>query len=451
MQAVQTTAPPAAAPVTTPDPVRAVRPRRARRGDDGCERHPASADRPPRVLVVTGSVGAGHNGAANELTRRLTGLGLEVSCRDYLDTLPRRYRRLLQDGYEFSAGKMPWFFEWLFQNEEHDSVVRSLTLYLCRLASRELGRWVDEGWDAVVTTFPFAAQSMGLLTEEGALTVPTVCYLTDPAPHRLWIHPRVQVHLTVTEATAAEGSERYGIPMAAAGPLACDSFAAPLPTSDRATLRAELGVPADALMALLMTGSMGLGDVTSSVEALRAVDGVTPVVLCGRNERLRQRLSAFPDVVALGWRTDVPALMGAADVLVHNAGGLSFTEALVAGLPAVSYEVISGHGRANAATLASSGLAPWPRDPQALAHALAEQAARGRVHLAPLPEHRQAAHVVADLARDWHARHATSRASMGTTRGGSRTARLLTASAERLRLRRPAPLTEPAATVPRRV
>jgi UDP-N-acetylglucosamine:LPS N-acetylglucosamine transferase len=203
-------------------------------------------------------------------------------------------------------------------------------------------------------------------------------------------------------------------------------------------------------MALLMTGSMGLGDVMSSVEALRAVDQVTPVVLCGRNERLRQRLSALPDVIALGWRTDVPALMGAADVLVHNAGGLSFTEALVAGLPAVSYEVISGHGRANAATLAASGLAPWPRDPQALAHALAEQASRGRVHLTPLPQHRQAAHVVADLARDWQARHATHRAAaLSAARAGSRTARLLTAGVERLRLRRPAPLTEPAATSPR--
>jgi UDP-N-acetylglucosamine:LPS N-acetylglucosamine transferase len=446
MQAVQTTAPPAAAHI----PAQATRPSRARYGDDGCERHPASADRPPRVLVVTGSVGAGHNGAAHELTRRLTELGMEVSCRDYLDTLPRRYRRLLQDGYEFSAGRMPWFFEWLFQNEEHESVVRSLTLYLCRLASRELGRWVEEGWDTVVTTFPFAAQSMGLLTEEGALTVPTVCYLTDPAPHRLWLHPKVQVHLTVTEATAAEGSARYGVPMAAAGPLACDSFAIPLPAAERAALRTELGVPQGRLMALLMTGSMGLGDVMSSVEDLRRIDGATPVVLCGRNEKLLQRLSALPGVVALGWRNDVPALMGAADVLVHNAGGLSFTEALVAGLPAVSYEVISGHGRANAATLAASGLAPWPRDPQALSQALAAQAARGRVHLEALPEHRQAAHVVADLARDWHAKHATHQAAvLGASRRGSRAARLLTAGAERLRLRRPGPLTEPGATTPR--
>ncbi|SEL47773.1 MGDG synthase family glycosyltransferase [Streptacidiphilus jiangxiensis] len=414
MQAVQTPVPPAVPSL----PVQALRPRRARRGGDGCELHPASADRPLRALVVTGSVGAGHNGAANELTRRLTALGLEVDCRDFLDALPRRYRRLLQDGYEFSAGKLPRFFEWLFQNEEHDSVVRSLTLHLCRLAARQLGSWTDEGWDVVVTTFPFAAQSLGMLTEDGALDTPTVCYLTDPAPHRLWVHPQVSVHLTVTEATAVEGTARYGVPMAAAGPLTPDTFAVPLSAAERAALRAELGVAEGRLLALLSTGSMGLGDVTSSVEALRTVDGATPVVLCGRNERLRRRLAALPGVVALGWRTDVPALMRAADVLVHNAGGLSLTEALVAGLPAVSYEVISGHGRANAATLAACGLAPWPREAGALAEALAAQAARGRVHLEPLPEHRQAAHVVADLARAHRrARQAPSASGGGPARG----------------------------------
>ncbi|MGF1431011.1 MGDG synthase family glycosyltransferase, partial [Kitasatospora sp. LaBMicrA B282] len=359
------------------------------------------AERPLRALVITGSVGAGHNGAAFELVRRLSAQGVVADCRDYLDALPRRYRRLLRDGYEFSANRTPWAFEWLFRNEERDSVVRSLTLRLCRLAARELAEWVRADYDVVVTTFPFAAQSLGLLKEDGRLRAPAVCYLTDPAPHRLWVHPRLDAHLTVTQATAAEGSERYGVPMTAAGPLAPAAFAERPTAAAVAALRAELGVPADRRMVLLTTGSLGLGDVPGAVRALRAVEGTVPVVLCGRNDRLRERLSAQPGVVALGWRTDVPALMAAADVLVHNAGGLSLTEALVAGLPAVSYQVISGHGRANAATLARSGLAPWPQDPAQLAHALTRQAARGRVHLPPLPEHRQAAAVVTELARTW--------------------------------------------------
>ncbi|MER8187378.1 glycosyltransferase [Kitasatospora sp. NPDC094015] len=360
------------------------------------QRRPA---RPPRVLVITGSVGAGHNGAARELVHRLRGLGVDATYRDYLDALPRRHQRLLQDGYALSAGRAPAVFEWLFRSEERDSVVRALTLRLCRLAAPELARWADDGYDAVVTTFPFAAQSLGMLRGQGRLTVPVVSYLTDPAPHRLWVHPHVDLHLTVTAATAAEGAARYGVPMAAAGPLAPDTFAAPVDPLLRQALRAALGVRPEQRMALLTTGSLGLGDVTAGVRALAAAPGTVPVVLCGRNERLRRRLARVPGVVALGWREDVPALMAAADVLVHNAGGLSLTEALVAGLPAVSYQVIPGHGRANAATLARAGLAPWPRSEAELADALERQAARGRVHLPELPEHHRAAHVVAVLAR----------------------------------------------------
>jgi UDP-N-acetylglucosamine:LPS N-acetylglucosamine transferase len=82
--------------------------------------------------------------------------------------------------------------------------------------------------------------------------------------------------------------------------------------------------------------------------------------------------------VALGWRSDVAALMAASDVLVHNAGGLSLTEALTAGLPAVTFRPIPAHGRANAELLARAGLVPWPQDDTELAAAIIAQCEAGR-------------------------------------------------------------------------
>ena len=65
---------------------------------------------------------------------------------------------------------------------------------------------------------------------------------------------------------------------------------------------------------------------------------------------------------------------------MHNAGGLSCTEALVAGLPVLTYRPIPGHGRANAAVLAGAGLAAWPSSPVELAAAV-EQCHRERASL----------------------------------------------------------------------
>jgi UDP-N-acetylglucosamine:LPS N-acetylglucosamine transferase len=71
--------------------------------------------------------------------------------------------------------------------------------------------------------------------------------------------------------------------------------------------------------------------------------------------------------------------MRVADVLVHNAGGLTLTEALVSGLPAVTYRPIPGHGRANAEALDLGGLAPWARSAQELAEQMTRQVRAGAV------------------------------------------------------------------------
>ncbi|MDT7743723.1 MAG: hypothetical protein QOE59_2801, partial [Actinomycetota bacterium] len=64
---------------------------------------------------------------------------------------------------------------------------------------------------------------------------------------------------------------------------------------------------------------------------------------------------------ALGWVDDVPRLLAAADVVVHNAGGLACWEALAVGRPVVSYRVLPGYGEANAAALEAAGTVPWAR------------------------------------------------------------------------------------------
>jgi UDP-N-acetylglucosamine:LPS N-acetylglucosamine transferase len=118
-----------------------------------------------------------------------------------------------------------------------------------------------------------------------------------------------------------------------------------------------------------------MGDIRSTVATLARSDLADVVVLCGRNERLRQDLLDLPRVVPLGWRRDVADLMAVSDVLVHNAGGLSLTEAFVAGLPAVTYRPIPGHGRANARVLAQAGVVAWPQNDDELVAEVARQCA----------------------------------------------------------------------------
>src|SRR3954469_10875182 len=330
------------------------------------------------VLVLSGSVGAGHDGAARELAARLERAGVEVAVRDFLDAVPRPIAHVMREGYVVAVDRVPVAFEALFRGLERRGFLWRVEQQVCTYATRRGSRWVaDFRPDAVVSTYPPAGQTVGAMRADGRLVVPAFTYLTDPAVHVSWLHPAVDRHLTVTSATAEHGAATYGAALEAAGPLVPERFAQRLSAGEMTALRGELGVDDARPLALLVGGSLGLGDVRTSVDDVRAA-GFTAVVLCGRNDTLRRRLTG-PGVVALGWRDDVHRLMQATDVLVQNAGGLSFTESLVAGLPAVTYRPIPGHGRANARVLDESGIAPWARDRAELARHLHAQAARGRM------------------------------------------------------------------------
>jgi processive 1,2-diacylglycerol beta-glucosyltransferase len=336
------------------------------------------------VLVVSGSVGAGHDGAAHELAARLRRAGVEVAVRDFLDAVPRPVARLLREGYVTAVERVPVAFELLFRGLERRGGLWWVEQRICAHAARGIARWVEEFRpDAVVATYPPAGQAIGTLRADGRLPVPAFTYLTDPAVHISWLHPAVDRHLTVTPATAAHGAAAYGVGLEVAGPLVPERFAHRLSTGELTALRGELALGDGRPLALLAGGSFGMGDVRATVDDVTAA-GFAAVVLCGRNDALRRSLTG-PGVVALGWRDDVHRLMQAAEVLVQNAGGLSFTESLVAGLPAVTYRPIPGHGRANARVLDDAGLAPWARDPADLARHLRAQAARGRT-TAPFPD-----------------------------------------------------------------
>ena len=323
----------------------------------------------PRVLVLSASIGQGHDGAARELVRRLDRRGVAAHVVDWTDLLPAWGRRALRDLYAPSVHYAPAVFDRIFTDLEHPRRPASLvTRRLIRAAERPALALAGDV-DAVVTTYPLAGQTLGRLRADGRLGVPALAFLTDPAAHRLWCHPGLDEHLTVTEATATDGA-RYGVALRSVGALCAPRFSRPVPATTRPRVRRELGVPDDVPVALLVSGSLGMGDVEDAVDALGRHPRAWAVVACGRNAALRARLAGRDRVVTLGWRDDVPELMAASDVLVHNAGGLSCTEALVAGLPTVTYRPIPGHGRANAAVLDAAGLAPWLHGPEELAVAI---------------------------------------------------------------------------------
>jgi processive 1,2-diacylglycerol beta-glucosyltransferase len=307
------------------------------------------------VLIISASMGAGHDGAAHELARRLEADGHETDVRDYLSAFPLGIGRLVRRGYQLELRLAPWGYEatyrlWL----RLPSMAAPLVALLTLVTGFRVRRWA-RGADAVVSTYPLASLVLGRLRATGRLDVPVSNYITDFAVHTLWAAPGMDLHMAVHPQAAQAAHDQAGGAAVAPGPLVGPRFTEDPPS--RAEARARLGIPPDPRIALLVAGSWGVGALRRTFEDIVATGRWSPVVVCGRNERLRRDLSQRGVGLVLGWTDEMPALMAAADALVENAGGLTCMEAFSVGLPVVTYRPIAGHGKGNAREMVRAGVA----------------------------------------------------------------------------------------------
>jgi processive 1,2-diacylglycerol beta-glucosyltransferase len=311
------------------------------------------------VLVVSASMGAGHDGVARELARRLREQGSGGDVVDYLALLPFGTGRLYRALYRGQLRHAPATYEWLYRAMDGRGSVRYLTLVLGRLGRWRLRALVQaKDYRLVVSTFPMASQALGLLRQRGQLPVPAVTLLTDADVHSLWLHNSVDLHVAVWPVSAAAAARRIGGPAVTVGPVLPPAFSRRVTDAERAAARTRLGVGnSDRPVVILTAGSWGVGKVIGTARAIAESGVGTPLVMCGRNEQLRRTLAERGIGIPVGWTSDVRGLLAAGDALVHNAGGLSCLEGFAVGVPVIGHACLPGHGRRNAAAMRDAGVA----------------------------------------------------------------------------------------------
>ncbi len=312
----------------------------------------------PSVLIVSAAMGAGHDGVAYELQRRLVAEGATAEVVDYLQMMPGRAGPFYRAVYQGQLRYAPASYEWLYGRIDR-GLLAPTARWLGRMGRAKVLQAVRDGkHDLVVSTYPLGCQAAGALRRSGKLGVPAVGFLTDVDVHGLWLHPGVDLNLTVWDGSAQVARDRSGTPSRAVGPVLPPVFRDPVTPAERASARASLALPDPAAkVVLVVAGSWGVGDIADTARAIEAAGVGIPVVLCGRNEALRAELEAEGTGIALGWTTDVRSLLAAADALVHNAGGLSCLEGFAVGTPVIGYACLPGHGHRNAEAMRDAGVA----------------------------------------------------------------------------------------------
>ena len=336
-----------------------------------------------RVLILTAAMGGGHLQVSRELARRLAARGHQPQVVDMLELMPAPAGRFLRWLYPWMVRRAPWLYDVVYAQFFTAPQRRAERGQLpVRLAGRRLRRLVNEQKpDVVVSTYHLAGVAAARLREQRKLSAPAITFITTFGVHNLWLHPGTDAYITITDDAAREVSVRTGGRSAVVcEPVVRPAFVHP---QSRPPATTTAGPPERERLAFIVAGSLGLGPVAEAARVLARAPGWVPIVVCGRNERLRRRLSKLPGVEALGWVEDMAMLMADADVVIDNAAGSSAKEALALGVPVITYRPIAGHGRDDALMMQRSGLTDVIDRPNDLVAGLdrimAEPARAGRI------------------------------------------------------------------------
>jgi UDP-N-acetylglucosamine:LPS N-acetylglucosamine transferase len=317
-----------------------------------------------RVLVLTASVGEGHDLPARVLADELRARGAEAVVADGLDELGSLLTGAAEGGMRvtYGSGRMLWLFDLQYLVFARLAPTRALgQTLLYRLGGTRLLRFVQaEEPDAVVSTYPGVTEVLARLRRSGRLRIPVVSVITDLSSLRYWASPGVDLHLlthpeSVEEVRHIAGDETR---VETVRGLNDPAFLSPPPPS---VARARLKLAADAPVVAVSGGGWGVGDLEGAIRAARAVPDAYVLALCGRNVNkrayLEHALAGDECVRVLGFVDDMATLLSASDVLVHSTAGLTVLEAYMVGCRPISYGWGVGHIRLNNRAFVRHGIA----------------------------------------------------------------------------------------------
>jgi UDP-N-acetylglucosamine:LPS N-acetylglucosamine transferase len=315
---------------------------------------------PRRVLVLSAPVGEGHVAAARALAARMRELWPEAEVHEVESTSGPVRDRVLQRSYATTMRLAPGLYGLGYDLLVHHPRFAALCK---RVAAAQVGRSLGplltrEHPDLVVSTYPMISGGLAWLRRHERLPARSVAVVTDVAVHPFWVWADVDETWTLLPASREQAT--HLVPEADVR-VAAAAVGKRFRPGDRAATRRLLDLPADEFVVLVTGGSLAFGGIEGVVDAVRAgSDGpgpaVRPVVLCGRNERLRARLTAR-GIDARGWTEQVPELVTAVDLVLTTAGGMIASESLAVGTPVLFASPVPGHGKAGARMTEEAGLA----------------------------------------------------------------------------------------------
>ncbi len=313
-----------------------------------------------KIMLLMAATGGGHIRAAQAVEQYIReNTSYDVVTVDALKAVNRFLDKTVCDSYLFMAKKIPAIFGRLYKRTNQQNLFAGLVPRLSGLFSSLLYRTIaDYGPDVIITTHPFAAEMVSALKEDGLVTAPLICIITDYGVHRAYVAGKVDAYVTASEELAPE-LVALGVSPDQIFPFGIPVHGVFFQKKDKELLKKELGLDPALPTILFMAGSFGVSNIIKLCRSLETTDvQMQLMVITGRNKKLYKAFEKeFEDfrlpAKLIFFTNEVEKYMYAADLLVTKPGGLTVSEALACGLPMAVFDAIPGQEEDNADFLSS--------------------------------------------------------------------------------------------------
>lgn len=314
-----------------------------------------------KALILSCGTGGGHNDAGLGIAEGLTERGHQaVFFNQYLGLVGKQVDQLICSLYMNTVTRHPGAFKAVYGLGRGVSCALHPFHILSPVYLANSGKLADalgaliirEQFDVILMPHLYPAESITALKRKGIPLPPTIAIATDHTSIPFWEETDCDWYVTADEGTSRDFARR-GVPEEKLLPFGIPAPLQFCPPEDRKKLRAELGFVPGHQYILLMSGSMGAGNMEGFIRMLRSeMDETTHLIaVCGKNETLRERLDLLyhtdPWVTVFGYMTETARYMQACDLLFTKPGGLSTTESALCRIPTVLLPGISQCEEAN--------------------------------------------------------------------------------------------------------
>ena len=319
------------------------------------------------ILVVTASMGSGHNKAANavaEAIKRKYPVN-KINVIDFMSTETAYFNSLVKDIYLKMLDHTPSVYEFFYKftsDSTKGSTIQSVFAHAMKKDMRELIKKYEA--DMVICTHPFPCAAASYLKQTGEINIPLITVMTDFCVHQFWLYKNIDIYFTANDLLKKE--------MVNQGLLEERIFVTGIPVGynfrvdyNRDDLLAKFKLEKDKPVALIMGGGLGLGGVKNALCQLeRLKKDIQILVITGANVALWSEMNEYAQhskhkIFVWGYSHNIQEFMSVATFLISKPGALTISEALTRELPMILHGPIPGPEVDNAKFVSDNGAAIW--------------------------------------------------------------------------------------------